>query len=64
MKFMKIIGIVILLSVIIFYILPKLISEIWLIEPYENNIYDKNYQEPLRVELFYPILELREGRKI
>lgn len=64
MKFMKIIGIVILLSVIIFYILPKLISEIWLIEPYENNIYDKNYQEPLRVELFYPILELRQGRKI
>lgn len=52
-------GIVTLLSVIIFYILPKLISEIWLIAPYENNIYDKNYREPLRVEISYSTYKLQ-----
>jgi hypothetical protein len=50
MKFAKIICVVIMLAVILFYVLPKLISHLLWIDPHDNNIHFNNYQAPLRVE--------------
>jgi hypothetical protein len=49
-KFVKIICVIIILAVMLFYILPKLISQLLFIDPHDNNIHFNNYQEPLRVE--------------
>ncbi|MBP2631832.1 MAG: hypothetical protein H6Q70_2460 [Firmicutes bacterium] len=50
MKVAKIICVVIMLAVILFYVLPKLISHLLWIDPHDNNIHFNNYQAPLRVE--------------
>lgn len=49
-KIIKFICITFLLAIILFYVLPKLISQLLFINPYENKIHFDNYQEPLRVE--------------
>lgn len=46
----KFICVTFLLAIILFYVLPKLISQLLFINPYENKIHFDNYQEPLRVE--------------
>lgn len=50
MKFVKIICVLIILAVMLFYVLPKLISHLLWIDPRDNNIHFNNYQAPLRVE--------------
>lgn len=49
-KLAKVIGMALLLAVIGFYLLPKLLSQFWFLEPYEYQMKEKKYQEPLRVE--------------
>lgn len=49
-KFVKIICVIIILAIMLFYILPKLISQLLFINPHDNNIHFNNYQAPLRVE--------------
>lgn len=48
---MKLIGVVSALAVLLFYVLPKLISQLWLIAPDEDRIQKPKYHEPMRVEI-------------
>lgn len=47
----KLLGAVFVLAVLLFYVLPYLLGELFL-APKQNEMYDKSYREPLRVELF------------
>lgn len=48
----KVAVIVALLAVLVFYVLPKLVLELWFFAPEEQRIYDRNqYPQPMRVEL-------------
>lgn len=50
LKLARIIGMALILAVIGFYLLPKLLSQFWFLEPYEYQMKERQYQEPLRVE--------------
>ena len=47
----KIAGAALLLALLLFYVLPKLLLELWFLAPEEEKIYDHNqYPAPMRVE--------------
>lgn len=48
----KLLGAVFILAVLLFYVLPYLLGELLLV-PKQNEMYDKSYREPLRVELSF-----------
>lgn len=47
----KIAAAALLLALLLFYVLPKLLLELWFLAPEEEKIYDHNqYPAPMRVE--------------
>lgn len=46
----KVSAFIILLAVVVFYILPRLIGALWLIEPDEDKMQNNRHQTPMRVE--------------
>lgn len=46
----KISVFIIILAVVVFYILPRLVGALWLIEPDEDKMQNNRNQTPMRVE--------------